>query len=64
MRAAIYGVMSVVEWLSLLGGPSSLIAAAVFLLIAATFYLIAGVRNHDFAGSKTLGGQGIAQMIV
>ena len=64
MRAAIYGVMSLVQWLSLLGGSSSLIAAAVFLLIAATFYLIAAVRHHDFAGSKTLGGQGLAQMIV
>jgi hypothetical protein len=64
MRAAIYGVMSLVQWLSLIVGVSSLIAAAVMLLIAAAFYTIAGVRGHDFAGSKTLGGQGVAQMIV
>ena len=64
MRAAIYGVMSLVQWLSLLRYATSLIAAAVLLLIAGIFYLIAGVRHHDFAGSKTLGGQGVAQMIV
>ena len=64
MRAAMYGVMSLVQWLSLLSHPSSLLAAAVVLLIAAFFYLLAGVRNQDFAGSKTLGGQGVAQMIV
>ena len=64
MRALIYGVMSAIQWVSLVGGRTSLIAAAVFLLIAAVFYLIAAVRHHDFAGSKTLGGQGIAQMIV
>ncbi len=64
MRAAIYGVMSLVQWLSLIRFPTSLIAAAVLLLLAATFYLIAGVRGHDFAGSKTLGGHGVAQMIV
>lgn len=64
MRAAIYVVMSAVQWISLIQGGSSLIAAAVFLLIAAIFYSLAGLRHHDFAGSKTLGGQGIAQMIV
>ena len=64
MRAAMYGVMSVVQWVSLVGGRSSLVAAAVFLLIAAIFYLLAGLRGHDFAESKTLGGQGVAQMIV
>lgn len=64
MRAGIYAVMSTVQWVSLVTGPSSLIAAAVFLAIAALFYLLAGIRHHDFAGSKTLGGAGIAQMIV
>ena len=64
MRAGIYAVMSIVEWVSLVGGGSSLIAAAVFLLIAAVFYAIAGLRGHDFAGSKTLGGAGLAQMVV
>lgn len=64
MRAAIYGVMSVVQWLSLIKDASSLIAAAVLLLIAATFYAIAGFKDQEFVGSKTLGGQGVAQMIV
>ena len=64
MRAAIYGIMSLVQWLSIIVKATSLIAAAVVLLLAAVFYLLAGIRGHDFAGSKTLGGQGIAQMIV
>jgi len=64
MRAAIYAVMSVVQWLSLIRYATSLIAAAVMLLIAAAFYALAGVKGQGFVGSKTLGGQGVAQMIV
>jgi hypothetical protein len=64
MRAAVYGVMSIVQWLSLIGGRSSLIAAAIFLLITGVFYAIAGMRKDEFMSSKTLGGQGVAQMIV
>ena len=64
MRAAIYGVMSLVQWLSLILRTTSLIAAAIVLMLAGIFYLIAGLKNQDFAGSKTLGGQGLAQMIV
>lgn len=66
MRAAIYAIMSVIQWLSLIAKPhgSALIAAAVFLLIAAVFYALAGVKGQGFVGSKTLGGQGVAQMIV
>ena len=66
MRAAMYGVMSLVQWLSLVlpQGATSLIAAAVVLLIAGVFYLIAALKQQEFAGSKTLGGQGLAQMIV
>lgn len=64
MRAAIYGIMSLVQWLSLILKPTSLVAAAVLLLIAAVFYAIAGFKGQGFVGSKTLGGQGIAQMIV
>ncbi|MCJ1356881.1 MAG: Golgi apparatus membrane protein tvp18 [Icmadophila ericetorum] len=64
MRAAIYGVMSIVQWLSLIVLSTSLVAAAVVLLIAAVFYLIAAIKGQEFAGSKTLGGQGLAQMIV
>ena len=56
--------MSVVQWLSLIKDPTSLIAAAIFLLITASFYAIAGLRKDQFMSSKTLGGQGVAQMIV
>lgn len=64
MRAAMYTIMSAVQWVSLVVGASSLLAAAVFLLIAALFYALAGLKSQEFVGSKTLGGQGVAQMIV
>lgn len=65
MRAAIYGLMSVVQWLSLVTHHvTSLIAAAVVLLIAAAMYALAGIKGQQFQSSKTLGGQGVAQMIV
>lgn len=64
MRAAAYGVMGLVQWLSIIAGRSSLIAAAVFLTLTAICYLLAAVRGQDFVGSKTLGGAGVAQMIV
>lgn len=64
MRAAIYGVMSAIQWISIAVDASSLIAAAVLLLIAALFYVLAGVKGQQFQGSKTLGGQGVAQMII
>jgi len=65
MRALIYLVMAVVQWLSLIiHPPSSLVAAAVLLTITAAFYALAGVKGQGFVGSKTLGGQGVAQMIV
>ncbi|KAK2798384.1 Golgi apparatus membrane protein tvp18 [Onygenales sp. PD_10] len=64
MRALMYGIMSAVQWVSIAVATSSLIAAAVVLLFAALFYLLAGLKNQEFVGSKTLGGQGVAQMIV
>jgi len=64
MRAAVYLIMSVVQWLSIIVEGSSLIAAAVVLLIAACFYALAGLKHQEFVGSKTLGGQGVAQMII
>lgn len=64
MRAVIYGVMSLVQWISIPFGRTSLIAAAVVLLLTASCYLIAGLKGQGFVGSKTLGGQGVAQMIV
>lgn len=59
-----YLVMSIVQWLSLLAATTSLIACAVLLLVAAAFYALAGVRGQAFVNSKTLGGHGVAQMIV
>lgn len=64
MRAAIYLAMSIIQWLSIIASVTSLIAAAVVLLIAAIFYALAGVKGQAFVNSKTLGGQGVAQMIV
>lgn len=59
-----YVTMSAVQFVSLVTGASSLIAAAVILLIAGIFYALAGLKSQDFIGSKTLGGHGLAQMIV
>jgi len=56
--------MSLIQWLSLLTGRTSLIAAAVVLLLTAICFAIAGFKGQGFVGSKTLGGQGVAQMIV
>lgn len=66
MRAAIYGIMSLLQWLSLTvpPRPTSLIAAAVLLAVAALCYVLAGIKGQAFVNSKTLGGQGVAQMIV
>ncbi|KAI5307870.1 Golgi apparatus membrane protein tvp18, partial [Ascosphaera atra] len=64
MRALIYLILSIVQWLSLIMHASSLIAAAVLLDIAALFYALAGLKAQDFQGSKILGGAGVAQMIV
>jgi hypothetical protein len=64
MRAAIYLIMSAIQWASISSGASSLIAAAFFLLLASIFYVLAGIKGQGFVGSKTLGGQGVAQMII
>ncbi|KAF2280147.1 uncharacterized protein EI97DRAFT_369776 [Westerdykella ornata] len=64
MRAAIYGVMSAIQWISISVHSSALIAAAVTLFLAAVCYLLAGVKGQAFQGSKALGGQGVAQMII
>lgn len=64
MRAAAYAGMAVVQFLSTLGSTSSLIAAGVFLALTAICYFLAAVKGQSFVGSKTLGGQGVAQMIV
>jgi hypothetical protein len=56
--------MSIVQWISIWPMATSLIVAAVFLMIAAIFYALAGFKGQQFQGSKTLGGQGVAQMII
>jgi len=64
MRAAVYLVMGIVQWLSIIVTPSSLIAAALVLTLTAICYALAGLKGQAFVGSKTLGGQGVAQMII
>lgn len=64
MRAAAYLIMSIIQFMSIIDRASSLVAAAVFLLLTAICYLLAGVKGQAFVGSKTLGGHGVAQMIV
>jgi hypothetical protein len=64
IRAGVYAVMAVVLYLSIISYPSALVAAAVFLSITAICYLLAAIKGQAFVGSKTLGGQGVAQMIV
>lgn len=64
MRAAVYAVMGAVQWASLGQRVTSLMAAAITLTTAAIFYALAGLKGQGFVGSKTLGGHGVAQMIV
>jgi hypothetical protein len=64
MRAGIYALMGLIQWLSIIVDPTSLIAAAIMLSLAAVFYALAAVKGQGFVGSKTLGGQGVAQMII
>ncbi|KAK3945582.1 Golgi apparatus membrane protein TVP18 [Diplogelasinospora grovesii] len=64
MRAGTYGVMAIVQWLSIIPRATSLIAAAILLTATAVCYLLAGMKGQAFVGSKTLGGAGVAQMIV
>lgn len=64
MRAAAYGVMALIQYLSIIVTSSSLIAAAIVLTLTAICYAFAGLKGQAFVGSKTLGGQGVAQMII
>ncbi|KAF9739884.1 Golgi apparatus membrane protein tvp18 [Paraphaeosphaeria minitans] len=64
LRAGLYAAMSAIQWASIAARVTSLIAAAVLLLFAAIFYALAGLKGQAFQGSKTLGGQGVAQMII
>lgn len=64
MRAAAYGVMALIQWLSIIPRATSLIAEAIVMTFTALCYLLAAVKGQAFVGSKTLGGQGVAQMMV
>ncbi|PMB67364.1 Golgi apparatus membrane protein TVP18 [Beauveria bassiana] len=64
LRAAAYGIMSAIQFISLTVTTSTLIVLAVFLLLTGLCYLLAAIRGQAFIGSKTLGGAGVAQMII
>lgn len=64
LRAAVYATMALVQYLSILVTNSSLIAAAIVLTLTAICYALAGFKGQAFVGSKTLGGHGVAQMII
>lgn len=64
MRAAFYAVLGAVQWISIWPQATSLIVCAIFLTLAAVFYALAGFKGQAFQASKTLGGQGVAQMII
>ena len=68
MRSIIYFCMSIIQWLSLAPPENSktygLVATAIILLFASIAYILAAVKGQGFVGSKTLGGQGIAAMVV
>lgn len=63
-RAIAYLIMSAIQFISISKKATSLIAGAVVLIIASICYALAGLKGQAFVGSKTLGGQGVAQMIV
>jgi len=63
-RAGMYVGLSAVQFCSIIFGSSSLIAAAVILLLTGACYGIAALKGQEFTSSSTLGGQGVAQMIV
>ena len=64
-RAGFYLVMAITMWLSLIAvRPNTMIVPAVFLSFTCIFYGLATIKGQEFTGSKTLGGHGVAQMIV
>ncbi|KAI1758190.1 hypothetical protein F4782DRAFT_16433 [Xylaria castorea] len=63
-RAAAYAILALIQYLSIIVTTSSLIAAAIVLTFTAICYALAGLKGQAFVGSKTLGGQGVAQMII
>ncbi|KAL0469406.1 hypothetical protein QR685DRAFT_554249 [Neurospora intermedia] len=63
-RAAAYGVMAVVVFLSCIDRTTSLLVPGIFLSFTGICYALAALKGQAFVGSKTLGGAGVAQMIV
>ncbi|KAJ4398451.1 Golgi apparatus membrane protein tvp18 [Neurospora sp. IMI 360204] len=64
MRAAAYGIMAAVVFLSNIDRATSLIVPGIFLSLTGLCYALAALKGQAFVGSKTLGGAGVAQMIV
>lgn len=63
MRCATYLILSAIQWASLAIMATSLIAAAVLLLLAGACYGLAGLKNQEFMNSKALGGAGVAMIV-
>jgi len=63
-RAGIYIAFAAIQLASTAVQVTSLVAAGVFLAITSFCYALAAVKGQAFTGSSTLGGQGVAQMIV
>lgn len=63
-RAGIYITLATVQFVSCVVDVTSLLAAAIILLFAGLFYLLAAVKKQEFTGSKTLGGGAVVSMIV
>ncbi|ODV94810.1 hypothetical protein PACTADRAFT_50670 [Pachysolen tannophilus NRRL Y-2460] len=61
-RTIFYGLMSLIQFLSLTAAVTSLLVPAITLAIAFIFYGIAAVFNQDFANSNVVGGLNTDQL--
>jgi hypothetical protein len=64
MKVGLYSVSSVVIWLSLLVGISTLVLPAILLTFTCGCYLGAVVRNEDPAKSGVLSQEGITRSVI
>lgn len=63
-RAGFYGVMAVIQYLSLIPMVTSLLACAILFTIVAMCYALAALKNQEFTTSSALGGVGLARQIL
>jgi hypothetical protein len=56
--------MGAVQFVSIADLVTPLVAGGIVLCLTGLCYLLAAIKGQAFVGSKTLGGQGVAQMIV